>query len=166
MEIFNFLWLIWDNYTPKAPTKNNRLPWPQPTVLIICNFKDCKKVIYLLFTQCYREAVCILSILMFKVSTYLMNRRKCLQTVHFFHGFVNHVSSRICNDYGWVFPWIWLNLLAQIVNPKSTWDNNHHYFNLWYIKLKKLRTELIFLHFEKMPSFAKSGDYCISLTQD
>ena len=26
MEIFNFLWLIWDNYIPKAPTKNNKPP--------------------------------------------------------------------------------------------------------------------------------------------
>ena len=26
MEIFNFLCLIWDNYLPKAPTKNNRPP--------------------------------------------------------------------------------------------------------------------------------------------
>ena len=27
IEVFNFLWLIWDNYLPKAPTKNNRPPW-------------------------------------------------------------------------------------------------------------------------------------------
>ena len=26
MENFNFLCLIWDNYLPKAPTKNNRPP--------------------------------------------------------------------------------------------------------------------------------------------
>ena len=28
MEIFNFLWLIWDHYLTLAPTKNNRPPWP------------------------------------------------------------------------------------------------------------------------------------------
>ena len=86
-----------------------------------------------------------------------MNRRKCLQTVHFFHGFVNHVSSRICNDYGWVFPWIWLNFLVQILNPKSTWDNNHHYFNLWYlcIKLKKL-----FKNWINFSSFWENAKFC------
>ena len=26
MEIFNFLWLIWDHYLPLAPTKNDRPP--------------------------------------------------------------------------------------------------------------------------------------------
>ena len=29
MEIFNFLWLIWNNYLPLAPLNNDRSPWPQ-----------------------------------------------------------------------------------------------------------------------------------------
>ena len=28
MGVFNFLWLIWENYHPLVPTKNNKPPWP------------------------------------------------------------------------------------------------------------------------------------------
>ena len=35
MEMFNFLWLIWDHYLPLTPTKNDWPPWhPQGGVQI------------------------------------------------------------------------------------------------------------------------------------
>ena len=38
MEIFNFLWLIWNNYLPKAPKKNNRPLDPRSHHHTLCFF--------------------------------------------------------------------------------------------------------------------------------